>query len=225
MPEQLSRPLDASFADLCGSLVAAGAELAPPPSELAERSGRKGAHLSASGWRLPAGEVRLVRITSPKADIVNALGFPCDPRRDPLLTIEQLSLGAGRAMSFFDLQDGGLDAERRELSALRAQAVRDAALRGGADAALEPEPWALHFSLGGYLFERASDLAAAERARGAQQAYTAAWLELLGARPSAPAALADFKDHQRKHSPGIAYLAGVFGAEWTQSFLTRFLYA
>lgn len=203
----------------------------PPDPEFAGRGGRM--QLVAARWRIgPAAgsvaECRIVRILGAAAEIVNTMIFPADPARLPVFAAELLAFGGRPRLTFLDLQGPGLSAAVRGAVAARTRAVsaRFAAVPRDEN----PPGWAVAYSPGGYLFTRTDDPGHAGTLAGAYAEYLDVWADLAaavgldGLDPAAAAELATYKREHVAHSPGRAFLGKVFGGEWTDRFLTEFLY-
>lgn len=184
------------------------------------------------------GQARWCGIASAKVEIFSFLVFPADADRLCVFASEFVRFGDSIRAAVVDLQYlGGDDGVRAETAA----ALRRAAAGGASGHArfvkASPYPeWCLPHFTDLALFTLEAGVSDLPVLVGGFEAYLREWAGL--ARSAAMAggadwglgaggrnALADYKEHHRRSTPGGTFLRRTFGEEWTESFLADGMYA
>ncbi|MEM9302162.1 MAG: hypothetical protein AAGE01_08635 [Pseudomonadota bacterium] len=193
----------------------------PGGGELALRT----AHWTASAH----GDMRWVRLRSPKIDIVSVFFYPHAHRSLPLYAMEFVLLGKRPIVAVMDLVAPRADADAR----ITAARILQTAHSRHPEQLNHPDApsWFEDCRSGNDFFLRPAGegLAAFAAADGI---HAALWTDLLdaiaGGTPAAAglaaeraAFVADYKAHHRANSPGLPLLHKSFGQDWTDDFLAN----
>ncbi len=170
-------------------------------------------------------EARLALIRSPKIEIITAFLYPAATCSVPLYAMELVRLGPKPVVAVMDCagppDDPGLPAAHALLAAVRAEAP-------DLPPAEDPPDWYAEARSGADLFLRPASVAGLHRAA---LLHLSLWstlllrLELASPRTAAAASAfatytRGYKDHHRRHSPGIPLLTKCFGVDWTAGYLS-----
>lgn len=195
-------------------------------------------------WRISAGAIaigvaRMVIIQGQKNEIINTWLFPKYPISLPVFAAELISMGGQQRLSFIDVQTPGFNGNKQQLcSAIQQNFEQHRNLRIDE----MPPAWAVSDTLGFYIFRRTGgEQQFSEICRCYMDYLTTcidnAWLDLvaamnfdadsqaIAANARSLQALHDYQLHHMHSSPGNAFLAKLFGENWTESFLHEFLFS
>lgn len=196
--------------------------------------------LTSQEWELTArrrsfATLRMVYIKGQKTEIINTWIFPKRSDLMPVYAAELISIGGVHRIAFVDIQVPGLQTvEADEVEFLTAPlATRFSVLPYD-----EPPPsWATDASQGNYAFARQADASWTTTIQDCYCKYLETYINVyatgaaarsLASYPpteEATLTLSAYQHHHMEHSPGNKFLSNLFGHEWTQSFLTNFVFA
>jgi len=189
----------------------------------------------ADGQRHSIASVRMVYIRGQKSEIINTWIFPFRPDILPVFAAELISVGGVTRVAFVDIQTPVMTGDTsEEVTLLTAPlALRFACLPCDEEA---PE-WATSASPGNFTYSRQADANWTSTIQECYLSYLDAYLKAyatgttannsarLLADHSVTHALQAYQKHHMESSPGKKFLGNLFGVEWTNSFLTDFLFA
>jgi 15,16-dihydrobiliverdin:ferredoxin oxidoreductase len=196
--------------------------------------------LTSQEWELTArrrsfATLRMVYIKGQKTEIINTWIFPKRSDLMPVYAAELISIGGIHRIAFVDIQVPGLrQTEADEVEFLTAPlATRFSVLPYN-----EPPPsWATDASQGNFAFARQADASWTATIQDCYCSYLETYLNVYATGATArsiasyspteevTATLSEYQHHHMEHSPGNKFLSNLFGHEWTQSFLTNFVFA
>jgi hypothetical protein len=220
-----------------------GARRVALPADYRERRGEGALAttlLRGYGWEEARFSVRCTHIHGPNVEILNVMGFPASPAHQPILATDFICYGGRPRIAVADLQPlwgrdsagvaTGLTAKLDDM--LRPLAESFADVR-----AVEELPdWCAEYFTPYCFFALPNVAAAIPRLIEAYHAYCDAWSDgWIGdsskGEPrsdlgdvAAAGRLVEYKRHHRESSPGLSFMAKVFGAEWSESYLREFMY-
>ena len=201
--------------------------------------------LTAESWSLVSkGEdgqtrsianVRMVYIRGQRNEIINTWVFPKRPDVLPVFAAELISVGGVTRVAFVDIQTPVMTGDIvNEVTHLTAPlASRFSCLPSDEEA----PKWATSASPGNFTYSRQADTAWTSTIQDCYLSYLDAYLKAYAtgttaknsARfledPSMTQELQVYQKHHMESSPGKKFLGNLFGVEWTDSFLTDFLFA
>ncbi len=196
--------------------------------------------LSSQAWELSSrrrsfANVRMVYIKGQKTEIINTWIFPKRSDLMPVYAAELISIGGVHRIAFVDIQVPGLQpTEKEDVEFLTAPlATRFSVLPCD-----EPPPaWATDSSQGNFSFARQADASWTATIQDCYCSYLETYLNAYATgatarsiatyppTPEVTSQLSIYQHHHMEHSPGSKFLSNLFGHEWTQSFLTNFVFA
>jgi len=196
--------------------------------------------LTSQEWTLTArrrslATLRMVYIKGAKTEIINTWIFPKRSDLMPVYAAELISVGGIHRIAFVDIQVPGLRPfEKEEVGFLTAPlATRFSVLPFD-----EPPPaWATDSSQGNFAFARQADASWTSMIQDCYCSYLETYLNAYAVGSTARTIaknsttedatiqLATYQQHHMEHSPGSKFLSNLFGHEWTQSFLTNFVFS
>ena len=191
--------------------------------------------LSSGSWAIGPGEpalaeCRVARLSGPSADAFVAVILPADPARLPAFTAELYATGGRPSLAYLDLPSPGLSRDLRDevTDQTTVLSIRHAPFLPRDET---PPTWVMDDSPGGFLFTRTGERGSAARLSQAFEDYLNVWIDFAFlAAELAPTArctvdrLVDFKRRSSHHASARAMLAQHFGLDWTDRFVTEFLY-
>lgn len=169
--------------------------------------------------------LRATRIAGRQVGILNVMIFPRAANLVPIFASEIVAFGPSIRAAVIDLQAAN-PAWRHRLE--QQAALRHAALLNETIPPGGPLPdWCAEYFTRHALWSRELPLTAVDKLVAIHLRYLDAWMQLSADQPHAgdTAALAAYKHHHIIHSPGISFLSGAFGADWTREFLREGMYA
>ncbi|MCY2973125.1 MAG: hypothetical protein NTW52_00485 [Planctomycetota bacterium] len=196
--------------------------------------------LTSQEWDLTArrrslATLRMVYIKGQKTAIINTWIFPKRSDLMPVYAAELISVGGIHRIAFVDIQVPGLrSTDVEEVEFLTAPlATRFSVLPFD-----EPPPaWATDASQGNFAFARQADASWTPTIQDCYCSYLETYLNAYATGATArsiasysptqeaTSRLSAYQHHHMEHSPGSKFLSNLFGHEWTQSFLTNFVFA
>lgn len=194
--------------------------------------------LWAHEWRLDAlgahvATCRMVLIQGSANEIINTWVFPAVPSHDPVFAAELIAMAGAPRLTFVDIQTPAI---QHECHPIRNQTL---ALRNRFAEILSEEPppeWAIADSQGGYVFSRQLAFDAFLTVQDCYKHYFAAYLDTIfgetASRTKRPEIacrrsldrLRAYQIHHMESSPGNVFLSKLFGVDWTNDFLEKFLF-
>jgi hypothetical protein len=198
---------------------------------LAQMEGKANMKLEATCYSLgknQVAEMRMVKITSPKIDILNTMIFPKTPNTLPVFACELISL-IKEYVVFLDIQTPGFDIP----SAVLTESIQSVRTKyAHLPTQVSPE-WAREHSTGGYIFSRFEKPQHLSQFRQAYHDYFHQWHLLLQntddpsqtPKKESLAELYKYQQHHVTHSPGNRFLSSIFGKENSENFLHNFMYS
>ena len=210
--------------------AARACELAAPAGLSGNRHGET--VLAARFARLPAGgELRSVHIHGPRAEIINLFHFPSPGRALPIYAMEFVVFGRRPVVGVIDCKPlcDHPYAEGLWQSTMTAARQNHPRLVYAEDS---PD-WYRECRSGLDFYTRPESRADLD---ALLMCHAFVWSELARAEVAAPIldpaartrhhdAIAAYKDHHRRNTPGLPFLHRSFGPEWTDLFLRKALFA
>ena len=207
--------------------------------------------LRASEWRLSTttgslATARMVEISGAKNEILNTWIFPHQPLVTPIFAAELIGVARSPRVAFIDIQAIGPAPSVKELRPTDSRLVGSSkamnlAAKWSSSAKTliselscdeVPPDWAIDASAGHFFFTRTTDRAAFQTIQDAYLAYLKTYCVALGQHLPEPESdstgtemLAEYQQRHRASSPGTKFLSTLFGLDWTDSFLTQFLFS
>jgi hypothetical protein len=193
--------------------------------------------IQAKAWILlhsgqPIVECRMVLIEGSANTILNTWAFPFASSQLPVFAAELIAMAGLPRLTFMDIQVPGLDQPQRQKSRKLTDVIRSSYCDLVSDEL--PPSWAIDSSDGNYLFMRGAEADAFPRIQSAYLELLDAYLTITRAceaschdrlcNQQATESLRDYQHHHMQHSPGRMFLGKVFGEQWTDDFLTHFLF-
>lgn len=201
--------------------------------------------LNAQEWKIRAtgakrdnshiATLRMVYIRGQKNEIINTWIFPVRSDLMPVYAAELISVASVTRVAFVDIQAPQLnDNIAEEVRLLTAPlAARYATLPCD-----EPAPdWATEASLGNFTYARQADSNWTSTIQNCYTSYLDTYINAFVTSSSSQsidrscsdaavsAHLMDYQHHHMNSSPGKKFLGTLFGTEWTNSFLSDFLFS
>jgi len=227
-------------------LLQVQAKRIPTVETVSEKESKNGKFtLSAEAWSFvskdavgsanPIATLRMVYIRGQKTEIINTWIFSKRPDVLPVYAAELIAVGGVTRVAFVDIQTPVMtsDAVDDVTHLTSALASRFACLPCNEEA---PE-WATSASPGNFTYSRQADATWTITIQECYLAYLDAYLKAYatGATAKQAARLSEdcrvteellaYQKHHMESSPGKKFLGNLFGVEWTDSFLTDFLFA
>jgi hypothetical protein len=207
-----------------------GIQPAPLDPSLAQATSGGRIRLCAERWLLgdtqPIAECRRVYIRGTSSEIINTLVFPRNPGMVPMFVADAMVIGGELRLAFVDLPTPGMEPYGARGIAERTFQIA-ARFPDRLERSQVPD-WAVEFSGGGYLFLKNSPREQWEQLHAAWRDFLSLWVELARSPERDPGAadttLLPFKQGHLARWPGREYLSKLFGSDWTDRFLTAFLY-
>ena len=218
----------------------------PSANAFSEKESKNGKFtLSAEAWSFVSTDsnglthsiatLRMVYIRGQKTEIINTWIFPKRPDLLPVYAAELISVGGVTRVAFVDIQTPVMTGDNvEEVTHLTSPlASRFACLPCNEEA---PE-WATSASPGNFTYSRQADANWTSTIQECYLAYLDAYLKAYATGTTAKQAarlledcrvneeLQAYQKHHMESSPGKKFLGNLFGVEWTDSFLTDFLFA
>jgi len=222
------------------------AEREPLANTITEKESTNGKFtLTAESWSIVSknancqpcsiASLRMVYIRGQKNEIINTWIFPKRPDVQPVFAAELISVGGVTRVAFVDIQTPVMTGDTiDEVTLLTAPlATRFACLPCNEKA---PE-WATTASPGNFTYSRQADANWTSTIQECYLSYLDAYLKAYATGTTAnnsarlpedhsvTHALQAYQKHHMESSPGKKFLGNLFGVEWTNSFLTDFLFA
>lgn len=209
------------------------------PSSFAEHFSQNGRFsIQAKAWTvnandLAACEIRMVLIQGTSNTIINTWGFPLSPVDDPVFAAELIAMSGKPRLTFMDVQVPTMGPDQKSKIASQTLEVT----REFPDLLIEETPpdWAIDATAGNYRFARQQEAEMIPRIQACYRSMFENYLEILTLsrrtqrssleQKSAIEQLHRYQLHHMEHSPGNVFLGKVFGEQWTQDFLTQFLFS
>lgn len=204
---------------------------APIPPEFQEREGKAELQLRSSAWVSPAGsEAKCAYLYGPRAEILNLMIYPRNCLEVPVFAVELILFGQQPRVAVVDLQpvqglahNPGLRTRlQAEMAPLHAHFSQGLGAGGDLPAWAEEHftPWAI--------YSRPQSMAELPQIVQACESYLDLWLSRFypceKATPSDESALRRYQQHHVENTPGRRFLVTSFGADWTEDYLSRFMY-
>ncbi len=214
-----------------------GAHTVEVPAQFQSRQSANGKfQLISRCWHLAAGSgtectARMVTIQGSRTEIVNTWIFPSDPSLHPVFAAEIIAVAPLTRVAFIDIQGPALNPPTREQVTVQTSFLR----RNFNDLMCSEAPpaWATDESLGNYIYARDANEQQKPKICSCYLAFLSSYLNILKnwdsetplSRSSERAVqeLQAYQHHHQENSPGQKFLANLFGADWTNAFLTEFL--
>ncbi len=218
----------------------------PTPVTISEKESKNGKfNLSAEAWSIVYDDayalphsiatLRMVYIRGQKNEIINTWIFPKRSDVLPVFAAELISVGGVTRVAFVDIQTPVMTGDTRdEVTHLTAPlASRFTCLPCDEKA---PE-WATSASPGNFTYSRQADANWTSTIQECYRSYLDIYLEAYATGTTAKNSarlpedrrvtdeLQAYQKHHMESSPGKKFLGNLFGVEWTDSFLTDFLFA
>jgi len=218
----------------------------PTTVTISEKESKNGKFsLSAEAWsivyddayalRHSIATLRMVYIRGQKNEIINTWIFPKRPDVVPVFAAELISVGGVTRVAFVDIQTPVMNGDTvDEVTHLTTPlAARFACLPCDEKA---PE-WATSASPGNFTYSRQADGTWTSTIQECYLAYLDVYLKAYATGTTAENSarlpedrsvtqeLQAYQKHHMESSPGKKFLGNLFGVEWTDSFLTDFLFA
>lgn len=203
-----------------------GFEAAPVPHEFARCEGKADLTLTSLHLSHPWGtSARGAYLAGPRAEIINLMIYPANPARVPVYAAELVVFGRQPRVVVIDLQP--VEKPLREEVDLSLFALGRRWNERFGDGGELPE-WAREHFTPGCLYSRPEGLDCLADCQPALEDYFEAWTGYFPreAQPgSGREALAAYQRHHVEHTPGRRFLTTSFGSEWTERYLSEFMYA
>ena len=196
--------------------------------------------LRAQEWTLqvsgrPIGNLRMVHIQGAKNEIINTWIFPNRPRQMPVFAAELIAVGNSTKVAFVDIQVPVVsDAVADDAASITSSLEPRFSCLPCDEAAPE---WATHDSQGHFTYARDVPDTKSHVIEACYLSYLDGYLDAFTSDDvaesiaysdrdeSAVTALHEYQLHHMKHSPGNKFLSKLFGSDWTEAFMTDFLFA
>lgn len=210
-------------------LARGGFEEFPLPGEFAERIGSKDIALRASEWRTSGGtSARYALIRGRQVEVFNLMVFPADPDGCPLFVAEVVHFGDKVRVVLIDHQAADPQCALQKT----AGSLLDSVLRefsGFLTTGKDMPEWSMEHASTGCLFAHPAspdETAVVEKAFAAYwNFWLDRWQDTVGIQVRNQQSVREYCCDHLKNYPGRPFLANIFGAEWTEQFLSKFLYA
>lgn len=212
-------------------------------SEQASKNGKFA--LSAQQWTLSAtgakrenshiATLRMVYIRGQKNEIINTWIFPVRPDFMPVYAAELISVASVTRVAFVDIQTPNLtESVTDEVKTLTAPL---AARFAGLPCDEAAPDWAIEASTGNFTYARGADSNWTSTIQQCYVDYLDTYIKAFvtsgdsvsvrrDQRDNAISAhLSEYQRHHMNSSPGKKFLGTLFGTEWTDSFLSEFLFS
>lgn len=208
-----------------------GFQACPVPDEFDQRTGKAELRLSSRYWRHPGGsQAKCAHLCGPRAEILNLMIYPANALRVSVFAVELILFGQQPRVAVIDLQPaGGLahdpawtESIARRLDTLP-QTVRDQLPDGG-----ELPEWARSHFTRSCVYSRPSQLRQMGAVSAAYRHLLGLWLTHdlpLEGSVSGQELLAEYQAHHVAFTPGRKFLHTSFGADWTERYLSQFMYS
>ena len=218
----------------------------PMANSISEKESKNGKFtLTAEAWSIESKDsngqprsiasLRMVYIRGQKNEIINTWIFPNRPDVLPVFAAELISVGGVTRVAFVDIQTPVMTGDTiDEVTHLTAPlATRFACLPCNEKA---PE-WATIASPGNFTYSRQANTDWTSTIQECYLSYLDAYLKAYATGTTAKNSarlpedrrvtdeLQAYQKHHMESSPGKKFLGNLFGVEWTNSFLTDFLFA
>ena len=240
IPQELHSPFEFLVDHTVATLANIGAVKTEVDENLSHRSSLNGKiELAAQQWDLHASgqrvaQLRMVYIRGAKNEIINTWIFPVRPQLTPVFAAELIAVSGAVRVAFVDIQTpAACQATTDEVRLLTALlASRFAVLPCDEQA---PD-WATQASTGHFTYARNVPATQMPAVQNCYISYLETYLNAFGSsdsihgsesNPNSDAALNalhEYQLHHMQHSPGTNYLSKLFGADWTTSFMHKFLF-
>jgi hypothetical protein len=197
--------------------------------------------LTGSCWEHKRATARSTYIFGPKVEIFNVMGFPANPTSAPVYASEIIHFANAPRVIVIDVQpvwSPELQETKHQnlMTQLATVKHKYKTLPSGG----ELPDWCKDFFTPHCIYSRPNDFSVSDKIAEAHLDYLKLWLENWiettvnetngktstdSDSPSYVEQLREYKHHHVANSPGTKYLGRVFGDEWTDDYLNRFMYA
>ena len=216
------------------------------PNEWANRDSINGKFaLHAQSWQLriagpkrtaiPIATLRMVYIRGQKNEIINTWIFPVRCDAIPVYAAELIAVNGVTRVAFVDIQTPGLnDRSAEEVAELTAPLAARFSMLPCDESAPD---WAIAETGGNFTYARKADASWNSTIQDCYLSYLDTYMDSftssLDTKQMAATSedvdkteqLSCYQKHHMESSPGKKFLGSLFGVEWTDTFLTNFLFS
>ncbi len=204
----------------------------PIASQHAQRDGKADLQLTSYSWVGPLGtRAKCAYLVGPRAEIINLMIYPNNTIQVPVFAVELILFGKVPRVAVIDLQPCAGLRRSPKLTALVEVALQgqhryfQSLLSPGGDL---PD-WALDYFTPWAIYSRPQELAELPHLISGFESYLQIWMEhfLPQETPELhqPDDLREYQHHHVENTPGRKFLTTSFGSEWTEAYLSEFMYA